>query len=33
MVYYSADGTRTSAIAVTTVQAGVVLNPHDLLIV
>jgi Ca2+-binding RTX toxin-like protein len=32
-LYYSADGTQASAITVTTVQAGVVLNPHDLLIV
>jgi hypothetical protein len=32
-LYYSADGTQASAIAVTTVQAGVTLNPHDLLIV
>ena len=32
-LYYSADGTQASAITVTTVQVGVVLNPHDLLIV
>lgn len=32
-LYYSADGTQASAITVATVQAGVVLNPHDLLIV
>jgi VCBS repeat-containing protein len=32
-LYYSADGTQASAIMVATVQAGVVLNPHDLLIV
>ena len=32
-LYYSADGTQASAISVATVQAGVVLNPHDLLIV
>jgi VCBS repeat-containing protein len=32
-LYFSADGTTASAIAVTTVQAGVVLNAHDLLIV
>jgi len=32
-LYFSADGTQASAIAVTTVQPGVVLNPHDLLIV
>jgi hypothetical protein len=32
-LYYSADGTTASAITVATVQAGVVLNPHDLLIV
>jgi hypothetical protein len=32
-LYYSADGTQASAITVTMVQAGVVLNPHDLLIV
>lgn len=32
-LYFSADGTQASAIAVTSVQAGVVLNPHDLLVV
>ena len=32
-LYYSADGTTASAIMVATVQAGVTLNPHDLLIV
>jgi VCBS repeat-containing protein len=32
-LYYSADGTTASAIMVASVQAGVVLNPHDLLIV
>jgi len=32
-LYFSADGTQASAIAVVQVQAGVVLNPHDLLIV
>ena len=32
-LYFSADGTQASAIAVTTVQPGGVLNPHDLLIV
>jgi VCBS repeat-containing protein len=32
-LYYSADGTQASAITVATVQAGVVLNAHDLLIV
>jgi Ca2+-binding RTX toxin-like protein len=32
-LYYSADGTTASAIMVATVQAGVVLHPHDLLIV
>lgn len=32
-LYYSADGTQASAITVASVQAGVVLNPHDLLIV
>ncbi|MEN3351059.1 MAG: hypothetical protein V7632_4694 [Bradyrhizobium sp.] len=31
-LYYSADGTQASAITVATVQAGVVLNPHDILI-
>ena len=33
MLYFSADGTQASAITVATVQAGVILNPHDLLIV
>ena len=32
-LYFSADGTQASAITVATVQAGVMLNPHDLLIV
>ena len=32
-LYFSADGTQASAVAIVTVQAGVVLNPHDLLIV
>ena len=32
-LYFSADGTQASAITVATVQAGVTLNPHDLLIV
>jgi hypothetical protein len=32
-LYFSADGSQASAIAVASVQAGVVLNPHDLLIV
>jgi VCBS repeat-containing protein len=32
-LYYSADGTQASAITVATVQAGVTLNSHDLLIV
>jgi VCBS repeat-containing protein len=32
-LYYSADQTTASEIAVVTVQPGVVLNPHDLLIV
>ena len=32
-LYYSADGTTTSAIMVATVQAGATLNAHDLLIV
>ena len=32
-LYFSADGTTASAITVATVQAGVTLNPHDLLIV
>jgi VCBS repeat-containing protein len=32
-LYFSADGTQASAITVATVQAGVTINPHDLLIV
>jgi VCBS repeat-containing protein len=32
-LYFSADGTQASAITLVQVQAGVVLNPHDLLIV
>jgi Ca2+-binding RTX toxin-like protein len=32
-LYYSSDGTQVSAVAVTTVQSGVTINPHDLLIV
>jgi hypothetical protein len=32
-LYFSADGTQASAISVATLQVGVVLNPHDLLIV
>ena len=32
-LYYSTDGTQASAITVATVQAGVVLNPDDLVIV
>ena len=32
-LYFSADGTQESAITVATVQAGVTINPHDLLIV
>jgi hypothetical protein len=32
-LYYNVDGTQASAITIATVQAGVVLNPHDLLIV
>jgi VCBS repeat-containing protein len=32
-LYYSADGTQASAITVVQLQAGVMLNPHDLLIV
>ena len=32
-LYFSADGTQGAAIVVAQVQAGVVLNPHDLLIV
>jgi Ca2+-binding RTX toxin-like protein len=32
-LYYSANGTTASAITVATVQAGVTLDPHDLLIV
>jgi VCBS repeat-containing protein len=32
-LYYSSDGTQASEIAIAQVQAGVTLNPHDLLIV
>jgi hypothetical protein len=32
-LYFSSDGSQGSAIAVTSVQNGVVLTPHDLLIV
>jgi len=32
-LYFSADGTTASAIAVTTVQSGATINPHDLIIV
>jgi VCBS repeat-containing protein len=32
-LYYSPDGTQASAITIATVQAGVTINPHDLLIV
>jgi VCBS repeat-containing protein len=32
-LYFSADGSQASAITVASVQAGVVFNPHDLLIV
>ncbi|WP_082070327.1 VCBS domain-containing protein [Bradyrhizobium sp. LTSP885] len=32
-LYFSADGTQASAIAVASVQAGVVLHPHDILVV
>jgi Ca2+-binding RTX toxin-like protein len=32
-LYFSADGSQANAHAVTSVQAGVVLNPHDILIV
>lgn len=32
-LYFSSDGTQASAIAVVAVQAGVVINPHDILIV
>ncbi|VIO77448.1 beta strand repeat-containing protein [Bradyrhizobium ivorense] len=32
-LYFSADGTQASAITVASVQAGVVLNPHDILVV
>jgi hypothetical protein len=32
-LYFSADGTTASAIALAQVQAGVTINPHDLLIV
>jgi VCBS repeat-containing protein len=32
-LYFSADGTQTQVTTLATVQAGVVLNPHDLLIV
>jgi RTX calcium-binding nonapeptide repeat (4 copies) len=32
-LYFSSDGSQGNAIAVTSVQSGVVLNPHDLIIV
>ncbi|WP_164938261.1 beta strand repeat-containing protein [Bradyrhizobium guangzhouense] len=32
-LYFSADGTQGSAIAVVAVQAGAVINPHDILVV
>jgi VCBS repeat-containing protein len=32
-LYFSADGTQASAIALAQVQAGVTINPHDLIIV
>jgi VCBS repeat-containing protein len=32
-LYFSADGTQASAITIAQVQAGVTINPHDLLIV
>jgi VCBS repeat-containing protein len=32
-LYFSSDGTQANAIAVTSVQSGVTLNPHDLIIV
>ena len=32
-LYFSADGTTASAITLAQVQAGVTINPHDLLIV
>jgi Ca2+-binding RTX toxin-like protein len=32
-LYFSADGTTASAIALAQVRAGVTINPHDLLIV
>ena len=32
-LYFSADGTQASAVAVVVVQAGVVINPHDILLV
>jgi VCBS repeat-containing protein len=32
-LYFSSDGTQASAITVVQIQAGVLLNPHDLLIV
>ncbi|EJN14017.1 VCBS repeat-containing protein [Bradyrhizobium sp. YR681] len=32
-LYFSADGTQGSAVAVAVVQAGVVINPHDILLV
>jgi Ca2+-binding RTX toxin-like protein len=32
-LYFSADGSQANAHAVTSVQAGVVLNPHDILVV
>jgi hypothetical protein len=32
-LYFSADGTQASAVTLVQVQAGVTINPHDLLIV
>jgi VCBS repeat-containing protein len=32
-LYFSADGTQGSAVAVVVVQAGVMINPHDILLV
>jgi len=32
-LYYSADGTQGAAVAVVSVQSGVLLNQHDILVV
>lgn len=32
-LYFSADGTQSSAVAIVVVQAGAVINPHDILLV